>query len=150
MIYLECDPDKALISTLGIPSKDIKHANSKGNVCNHLAKNKNVKGLVDEDPLSSQPNYLKRLKLHSFEHSIRVLYDEKASNHLIVLCPVLEEWILKAAKEAGVEVGDYGLPNETRQLHQMINTRIDSFKKLLKVMLGKSKMLTSLENIVKK
>ncbi len=34
MIYLECDPDKSLVQTLGLSSKEIKRVYSKGNVCN--------------------------------------------------------------------------------------------------------------------
>jgi len=149
MIYLECDPDKALISLMGISNKEIKHAYGKGNVCKQLEKSRNVKGMVDEDPLSHQPNYMKRLTLLAYEHDVRMLYDKNANNHMIVLCPRLEEWILKAAKEAGVNIGTFGLSNDARELHQMINTKLDSFKRRLKGLERKSKMLTSLEKLVK-
>ena len=149
MIYLECDPDKALISRMGISNKEIKHAYGKGNVCKQLEKNRNVKGMVDEDPLSHQPNYMKRLTLHSYEHDVRMLYDKNANNYIIVLCPKLEDLILKSVKQAGVDPGAFGLPNEARELHQMINTKLDSFKRLLNGLDGKSKMLTSLEKLVK-
>ncbi len=104
MIYLECDPDKALVQTLGLPAKEIKHVYSKGNVCNKLAKSSQSKGMVDEDPLSSQPSYIEKLRLQSHEHQIKILYDEKAQNRLIVLCPRLEEWVLRAAQDAGVNI----------------------------------------------
>jgi hypothetical protein len=149
MIYLECNPDKALISFLGIPNKEIKHANGKGNICNQLAKSQNVKGMIDEDPSSPQPSYMKRLMLHSHEHNVRMLYDKNANNYMIVLCPTLEEWILKAVKQAGVDPGAFGLPTEAKELHQMINTKLDNFKRLLKGLERKSMMLTSLEKLVR-
>jgi len=62
MIFVECNPDKTLVSTTGISHKEIEHAYGKGNVCNKLKKNRNSKGLVDEDPLSIPPNYIGKLK----------------------------------------------------------------------------------------
>jgi hypothetical protein len=149
MIYLECEPDKALIRTLGISSKEIKHEYSKGNVCNKLSKTKNSKGLVDEDPSSAQPSYIGRLKLLSFENNIKLLSDEKAQNLLIVLCPRLEEWILRAAQELGINVEDYGLPNKANQLHKVINTKIENLVRLLENRKRQSKMLKTLEGFVK-
>ncbi|MDZ7313714.1 MAG: hypothetical protein ONB45_20835 [candidate division KSB1 bacterium] len=148
MIYLECEPDKVLVSVLGIPSKEIKHAHSKGNVCNKLAKSSHSKGLVDEDPPSAQPSYIGQLRLHSHEHQIKLLYDEKAQNLFIVLCPRLEEWILAAAKEAGVDIQDYGLPPEANQLHKVINTRLGSLALLIESIKRRSKMLKSLEHLM--
>jgi hypothetical protein len=150
MIYLECNPDKALVSVLGIPNKEIKHAFSKGNVCNQLAKHKNVKGVVDEDPASPQPSYVGKLKLHSHEHGIKFWHDDKNQNRLIMLCPRLEEWILKAAQDAGVNMQDYGLPNHANQSHHIINTRLDSLKNLIKSTRDKSKMLMALEGLLKR
>ncbi len=62
MIYLECNPDKALVKALGITKKEIFHTGNKGNVCKRLQKSKNSKGTVDEDPSSIQPNYIKKLQ----------------------------------------------------------------------------------------
>jgi hypothetical protein len=149
MIYLECDPDKALMRTLGLAAKEIKHVYSKGNVCNKLAKSRHSKGLVDEDPASPQPTYIGKLKLSFHQHEIKLLQDDKAQNQLIVLCPSLEEWILKAAREAKVNIQDYGLPNGARQLHEIINTRVESLEKLTKSIKGKSQMLKTLEGFVK-
>jgi hypothetical protein len=63
MIYIECRPDKILVEALSVPEEEIIHAGSKGNVCNRLSRIRNSKGLVDEDPESAQPTYIRRLKL---------------------------------------------------------------------------------------
>jgi hypothetical protein len=149
MIYLECNPDKALISALGVSNKEIKHAFSKGNVCNQLAKHKNVKGVVDEDPASPQPSYVGKLKLHSHQQGIKFWHDDKNQNRLIMLCPRLEEWILKASQEAGINIQDYGLPNNANQIHHIINIRIENLKNLIKGMKDKSKMLKALEGLIR-
>jgi hypothetical protein len=36
---------------------------------------------------------------------------------LIVICPRLEEWLLRRAKTAGLDPMVFGLPNEPRRLH---------------------------------
>jgi hypothetical protein len=46
----------------------------------------------------------------------------------------LEEWILAAANEAGLDVRAYGLPRTPRQLHGAINTNLDKFERLLHVL----------------
>jgi hypothetical protein len=67
-----------------------------------------------------------------------------------MLCPRLEEWILKAAQDAGVNMQDYGLPNHANQSHHIINTRLDSLKNLIKSTRDKSKMLMALEGLLKR
>gem|GEM_PF-5563017 len=52
-------------------------------------------------------------------------------------------------KHAGVNLLDYGLPNEAQRLHEIINTRVGSFEKLIKGILEKSKMLQTLEELLK-
>ncbi|MCX9012063.1 MAG: hypothetical protein OIN66_13195 [Candidatus Methanoperedens sp.] len=127
MIYLECYTDKALVMALGIHKKEIYHSGSKGNVCRNLAKNSRARGLVDEDPSSAQPGYIGKLRLLSLEHEIKLMHDEKSRNYLIVLCPRLEDWVLKAAKEVKVDVEDYGLPDDAEELHRIININPKKF-----------------------
>jgi hypothetical protein len=149
MIYLECEPDKVLVKALGISRKEIKHAFSKGNVCNKLEKSRNSKGLVDEDPLRPQPTYIGKLKLHSHEKDIKLLSDENAQNYLIMLCPTLEEWILKAVKELGVNIVNFGLPDDAGKLHKIINIKLGSFENLIEdIKKRKSGMLKTLEGFI--
>lgn len=150
MIYLECYTDKALVGALGIHKKEIYHSGNKGNVCRNLAKNRNSIGLVDEDPLSAQPGYIGKLKLLSHEHEIKLLFDENTRNHLIVLCPRLEDWILKAAREAKVNVKDYSLPDDADELHKIINIIPGKFAHLIEeIKNNKNKMLKNLELLLK-
>ncbi|MCJ7497004.1 MAG: hypothetical protein MUO78_02560 [candidate division Zixibacteria bacterium] len=85
MIYVECNPDEALVKSLGIPRREIHHSGNKPEVCKRLKKSKNCKGLVDEDPSSEKLPYMDKLKLHSNEHNIKLLIDEKDKNYLIVI-----------------------------------------------------------------
>jgi len=150
MIYLECEPDKALVKALGIPRKEIKHMFSKGNVCNRLEKSKNSKGLVDEDPVSAQPSYIGKLKPFLNKHGIKLLLDEKNQNQLILLCPRLEDWILNVTKEVNIDVLKYGLPNDPNKLHGALNVKLDKFRDLIDKIKQKSEMLKTLEEFIRK
>ncbi len=149
MIYLECYSDEALVKALGVHKKEIFHSGSKGNVCKKLEKSIKSKGLVDEDPFSTQPSYIGKLKTNSHEYDIKLLYDEIAKNYLIVLCPRLEDWILKAAKEAGINIKDYSLPDDANELHKIINTKLEKFILLIEDIKKRSKMLITLEKMIR-
>lgn len=151
MIYLECKPDKALASALGIPRREISHERGKTKVCKKLEKYNNSKGLVDEDPFGTQPRYIEKLKVRSNKHSVKILQDEKNNNYLIVLCPALEGWVLEAVKEAKIDISNYGLPSEPNRFHTAINTRLGNFERLLEDLIKqKSAMLKTLETFLKR
>jgi hypothetical protein len=134
MIYVECKSDQALVRSItNIPRKEIIHEPGKSRVCEKLAKQRNCRGLVDEDPLSTQPPYMKKVRLENdlFQYELKVFYDESNRNYLFLLCPRLEEWILKAAQEVDLNVGGYHLPNIPEKLHRVINLNLDKFEGLL-------------------
>ena len=134
MIYVECKPDFELVRCItGIPKRGIIHESNKPGVCKKLEKQSNCKGMVDEDPGSSQPPYISRLILKDdlFQDELKVYYDRHRNNYLIVLCPKLEDWILKTAKQADLDVDGYSLPKDPNELHRNINIRLDNFKRLL-------------------
>jgi len=151
MIYTECKPDSALVKLLGIPKKQILHLGGKPEVCKQLAKRENWKGLVDEDPFSVQPPYLKELqaKKDLSNYGLKILNDNSKNNDLIVLCPRLEEWVIKAAKEAGIDIKRYNLPDDGEQLHKVINLDLRKFERLVNDLEGKSKMMKALERSIK-
>ena len=135
MIYVECKPDLALVKSLtNVTRRGITHEfKGKGEICNRLRQQTNCKGLIDEDPSSGQPRYVKEARLENdlSEHEIKVLHDNTNNNYIIVLCPRLEEWVLKAAREAGIDVRKYNLSNDAAKLHREINLSLDKFEDLL-------------------
>ena len=151
MIYTECKPDSALVRTLGIQKKQIIHQQGKPEVCKQLAKRENWMGLVDEDPSSVQPSYLKRLQVKENlpTYGLKILNDNSKNNDLFVLCPLLEEWVLKAAKEAGIDIKRYNLPDDGEQLHKVINLDLRKFERLVNDLKGKSEMMKALEKALK-
>ena len=152
MIYVECKPDLTLVKALTkITKGDIIHEfKGKGEICNQLRKRTNCKGLIDEDPGSGQPKYVReaRLEKNLTEYDIKVMHHSSTNNRLIVLCPRLEDWILKAAREDGIDVGKYGLPPSAVKLHREINIILDKFEKLLEDLKGSSSRLKNLKKLL--
>lgn len=145
MIYIECNSDWALLNSITTFSrKEIVHEfKGKYEICKQLAKRTGCKGLIDEDPLSTEPPYVTRLRSAGSEdnleeHNIKVLHDRSKDNYLIVLCPRLEGWILTTAKEAGLDVRKYGLPSDEGRLHRHIDLELGKFEKLLEDLRSKN------------
>lgn len=78
----------------------IIHAGGKPNVLKMLEKCINCLGLIDEDPRSDQPPRLWGVKLEPAGHDIKV--GKYKGNVVVVLCPELEEWVAKVARNAGI------------------------------------------------
>jgi len=148
LIYLECNADEALVMSLGIPRKNIKHQSNKGNVCNNLEKSSEVSiGLIDKDPLSKQPTIWNKSKiLIAKKLDIEVLLTP--NNHkIIVLHPRLEEWFEKAAKDSDVDLS--GLLNKGEKLKDHINNRLPQFRiKVNELIEKKSKSLIYLKSFL--
>lgn len=149
MIYVECKPDLLLVNRLGVPKRNIVHAGNISKVCKGLAKSTHAKGLVDEDPSGDRPRYLDTLRLLQNQHEITLLRDDKRANHVIVLCPRLEEWIIKATEEAGVNIGRYHLPNEGEKLHRVINFDLRKMERLISDLKEESERINVLKSYLK-
>ena len=152
MIFVECKPDLTLIKSLTkVTRREITHEfKGKGEICNRLRKQTNCKALLDEDPSSAQPSYIKETGLEKefSEHGLKLLRDAVNNNYLVILCPRLEEWILRAASEVAIDVGKYKLPNNAAKLHSEINISLDRFEKLLEVLKDSSSRLKILKSLL--
>ncbi|MEM2419940.1 MAG: hypothetical protein QXL38_03025 [Candidatus Bathyarchaeia archaeon] len=148
MYVVECEPDAVLVKCLAATSKkDIIHAGNKPELLKKLVERYTYsKGMIDEDPWSYQPPLLSRFKekQSTREFEIKIFNQRSRNNVLIMLCPRLEEWILKAAKEANVKPEDFSLPNDPEELHRIINIRTDNFEKFIKNIKDKSDRLKML------
>lgn len=153
MIYVENEAHKTLLRAFGFSEKEITVANGKGNVCNKLEGKENCKGLVDEDPLSSQHSYFNKLEHKEVKDDIKLSYDQKKKNYLIILCPIVEKWILKAATEVKVNILKYNLPDNPNELYKVLHTdrkKYKNFENLIKDLIKqKSKRLKTLEGFIK-
>jgi len=108
------------------------------------------KGLIDEDPQSPQPPLLRRFKLLSDERSARLkIYEDKNGNRIIMLSPNLEEWIIGSAREIGLKLKSYGLPDKGGDLHRIINLDLRKFQDLILDLKDKSPRMKALSRILR-
>ena len=154
MIIVECNADITLVQCLtSIPREYIIHQiRGKSGVCNQLSERTNSKGLIDEDPDSTQHPYEKYgvLRNDYSQYDIRQLKYPTQDNELIILCPKLEDWFLKTAQVAGIDVTRHGLPDESNKLHRIIDQKLNEFRTILNMLKKqKSDRIITLTNILK-
>lgn len=147
MIYVECKPDQTLVQTLtGLPTREIIHEQNKFEVMKKLGNGMNTRGMIDEDPGSNQPAYLNRMQVFSelSQDGLKVLRDEDKGNQVILLCPRLEECIIRAASDAHVDLRDqrYNLPNTASRLHREITFDLRKMTRLVQALRDSHRLRT--------
>ena len=154
MIFVECNADITLVECLtNIPKENIVHEfKGKPGVCKQLMEGwTNSKGLIDEDPGASQPPYVRNAHPYGsfIQEDIKYLRDASRNNDLIVLCPRLEDWILKSAQIAKIDVTRHGLPNDANALHRVIDYKLNEFMILIHMMVKrKSTRILALKGLL--
>ena len=152
MIYAECNSETILILSSNISKKKMRHLGGKTSVLKRLEKHNGCTGLIDEDPFSSQPPMLKKYELmEDYKNlGIKVLQNNKKANRLLVLCPRVEEWILKASKGTEINlIKDYDLPTNPDDLHEIIPLNEEKCMSLVKDLLRKrNKRLKKLSKLL--
>lgn len=129
--FLECKPDEALAVALGVPGRSIVHCHGKGRVSRNLQRHSGVTGLVDEDIGSVEPATLTRYLEVSVQHDLKLKEDSNQGNRLVVVCPRLEDWIIKTAKASDLKMEDFNLSELPNALRADINYRLPNLKRLL-------------------
>ncbi len=67
------------------------------------------------------------------QRGLKILEDVALGNLVVVLCPRLEEWIIRTAQEAGLNLTHprYNLPNSPARLHREITFDLRKFERLI-------------------
>ena len=91
-----------------------------------------IVGVVDEDPDKSQPPLLRNFEEFANDEraNIRILRLNEAK--LIILRPRVEEWILEVARNSGLDVKKYGLPEDADKLHECLKPKRQREQKIHK------------------
>ena len=150
MKYLaECKPDTLLVKLL--TGQAVDHRGGKARLIKRMIRSsEQSKGLIDEDPQSPQPPLIKRFRLLHDEQTLRLkVYEDENGNKLIMLSPNLEEWIIGSAREAGLMLESYGLPDKAGDLHRVINLDLERFQKLVLDLRDKSSRMKALSRILR-
>lgn len=148
-VFVECNPDETLVVALNVLRRDVVHSGDKGRVARKLRENTGTVGLVDEDPGRADPPTLTRFVEVSTSHDVRLKIDRTQNNRLIVICPRLEPWLIKTAKEAGVKMEEFNLSENVQELDAMINYRLPNVERLLaKLVARQSSRLLHLKQLL--
>jgi len=136
MIFVECKPDALLARELtGRPRREFNHSfKGKYEAIYLLSRQTGSIALLDEDPGAVQPRYLQALREEQSlgGHGLKVLRHEPRQNRVVLLCPRLEEWVIGAAEQAGVDLKTpYNLPTNAVELHKEINVDLRKFQRLV-------------------
>lgn len=128
-IHVECLPDEMLVSKLGFSRKLITHHQGRSRIFNALSKVSNQLAMVDEDPDSGRSDYEKALQLIEKTEFIRH-YVDKNNNTVVVLKGKLEDYIINVCRKYQINMEKFGLPDDAKNLHDVINERLQKFRKL--------------------
>ena len=158
MILVECKPDRILIKKLfpALSMKAIRCKNGKSEVIKHLSKTNHqeltqysrVLGMVDKDPgktiikLFDEFNLIEEYSDFDFK-----LYKHPNNRLVIELNPRLEEWILSTAKSENIDIRDYDLPEDGNEFHEIVNSNIEDYTKLVDA-LTKNRRIQKLKEII--
>jgi hypothetical protein len=138
-IFIEGKPDRELVTfVVRDAAVEIERCSGRSGVCKRLIQERGCIGVIDEDPMSSPPGYLKELvcKEDWPELGIRLLRDEERGNEVILLRPRLEEWLVAAVHRNGSEMSSFNLPSDGVELHKIINKNLSRMDALLQYLEG--------------
>lgn len=133
-VLIECDNDEALVRGVLGSGVSVRHHSGKSTVSQRLQEQKMpTRAMVDEDPDSNQPSYLKSLGRRRFpSHGLVLLRDPKRGHLVVVLSPRLEDWLLATAQAAGVHVEEFDLPTDVAQFKHAARNNPSKFAMLIR------------------
>ena len=143
-IIPECYIDSCLIEVLLVADKDfVNHHKGNGKVAKEMQENFESEfclGIIDED--KEQLDYLKMFDEKKTTDYLK-LWKHKTKQHFIIqIRPVIERWILKICEENEINISDYNLPTDLKDLLRItksVSSRKDErLLKLFKQMKNKN------------
>ena len=129
-IVPECYVDTKVTEIAGQTGK-CNHQHGCGDVANQL-KNKlkdNIAiGIIDEDKdKGPAAKYFSEFIDIKVENNLVLKRHKERQQYLILICPEIEEWLLKDARAIGINTSDFNLPEDLKGLKQL--TKIQSIDK---------------------
>lgn len=143
-IIPECNIDSCLIEVLLIADKDyVNHHKGNGKVAREMQdnfKNDFCIGIIDED--KEQLDYLRFFNLKKETNFLKLWKHSDLNQYIIQIRPVIEKWFLKICEENDINLSDFNLPADLKNLLRItksVNSRKDDrFVKLFKEMKNKN------------
>jgi len=79
------------------------------------------------------------------DDNFEIYVDETKKNKLIVLCPKLEGWLIKACEEISIDLDKYKLSKDENRLHAIVNLNMTKLEKIITMLSGRSPIYMKLE-----
>lgn len=139
---VECKPDEALLrSLLSNQRSEVIHQINKPEVLKLVNKPGEAMGMVDADPDSIQPPIVSSLaEIESLPHLGLSLSTFPNHNKIVTITPRLEDWVLAASAQNGVNVERFGLPRNPESFHRIVNQRQANLLKLLPTLIQNERL----------
>ena len=116
MIIVECYRDREWLYRTGF--SNIRHAHNKGRVLEAVDRSRKAIGVIDEDPGSGRPKYLKEYEERGTKGGIKLLVKKgDDGKRIIQISPRLEDWLYGIAKRNEISPAGCGLPDDPGRLH---------------------------------
>ncbi len=139
-IIPECYVDTNLIETIVPPERGgYNHQMGCPNVAKKMTEDKVLKGgfalgIIDKD--KKEIDYAKGFDVIANTSQLILLKHPDKNHYFIQIIPAMEKWILYCANEVGIDMVEFGLPNdfnELRRYSKSVKTKKDDrFKRLFK------------------
>jgi hypothetical protein len=124
-IIPECFVDTKLIKAILPPIGEGGYNHQYG--CNEVAKlmQNELKdtfsvGIVDKD--KKELSYLNEFEVIVDIESLRLHKHKTRPHYLIFICPAVEKWIMTSAKEVGIYLTDFSLPDDLKKFSKITKT----------------------------
>lgn len=116
----ECYFDTVLLKTILQTNEPVNHKKGCNNVMKAMKdgrlKDSFAVGIVDKD--KRDLDYLMEFDKHEFGKLVLHKHKQKLQ-YVIQLNPPLERWLIEVVNEAGVNIEEYGLPNDVGRLQKI-------------------------------
>lgn len=151
MIFTECKADTELVKVLtNLSKRQIVHAGNKPRVLKRMERlESRCIGLVDEDPLSEQPPEMEHYRIVEELRAEGLLIRRKSGKILVVVCPELEPWVIRASEEVRLDLSEHALPSSPSSLRRALKANPQKARALFEALLEKgSKRMHELRRIL--
>lgn len=123
-ILPECYLDTNLIETIAPPIRGYNHQKGSGTVAKRMKerfRDSFAVGVLDRD--KQQIAYLEEFFV-AIDANRLMLYrhHERQKGHFVITHPPIERWMCENARETGIALADYGLPDELNMLMKVAKT----------------------------
>lgn len=144
-ILPECFVDTKVAEIITYASEKYNHQHGCGQIASQLKnrlKNNIALGIIDEDKNKGPvAKYFLEFEQIKSENELILKKHKSREQYLILICPEVEEWLLRNANAVGVQLSSHNLPDKLKGFKQITKTQdIDKnieFYQFIKSLLNK-------------